>query len=78
MAKYTIKYEIYLNDNKSILDKEINIDHCSNSLEAQIRLEKYLIKKYDNFKRLVVINCKLFNPINDMFGEVFKDIFKSK
>ena len=78
MSKYNIKYEIYLLDNSSLLNKEINIDNCSSILEAKIKLETYLKRKYFNFKQLIVNNCEIYNPMNDMFGGVFGDIFKNK
>jgi hypothetical protein len=68
-------------------DHEINISNCSNSSIARIKLEKYLIKKYDNFYKLIVDKCvemnnnsnnKLFdNPFNNPFNNnnSFNNIF---
>ena len=72
MGKFTIKYEIYFIDGSKLSDKEINVDHCYNTLEAQCRLEDYLRKKYPNIRQLVVFTCKPYDHIaNGMFGDIF-------
>lgn len=83
MGKFTIKYEIYFIDGSTLSNKEINVDHCFNILEAQCRLENYLKKKYPNFRQLVVFSCKPYDPIDngmfgDMFGKEFGNLFNFK
>jgi hypothetical protein len=69
MKTYNIKYEIHLNDGSVIRDKEIKVKRCTISIEAQCKLEKYLKKKNDKFKKLVVHSCK--EDIMSMFDDIF-------
>ena len=69
MKTYIVKYEIHLNDGSVIRDKEMKVKRCSMSVEAQCKLEKYLKKKYDKFKRLVVNSCE--EDIMSMFDDMF-------
>jgi hypothetical protein len=69
MATYIIKYHVY-NKNGFLL-KENGVINCHNrmsEMDAKIKLEMYLIKKYSNFGRLIVISC-----IEDEFGWIFKN-----
>lgn len=56
--RYIIKYEIFLDDGSSIKDKEIKVSNCASGVHAQVRLEDYLKRKYINFEKLVVLECK--------------------
>ena len=73
MKTYIVKYEIHLNDRSVIRDKEMKVKRCSMSVEAQCKLEKYLKKKYDNFKKLIVHSCEedYLSSFTDQFGEMF-------
>jgi hypothetical protein len=73
MKTYSVKYEIYLTNGSVIKDKEMNVKKCTNGVDAQVKLEKYLKKKYDNFKQLIVQSCKedTMSAFNDMFGDIF-------
>jgi len=81
--KYKIKYKILLEGAPALEDKEINIDNCHNGVQAQVRLEDYLKKKYINFKQLIVFECEemMKTPFGDFdmgMGDIFKnfgDIF---
>jgi len=55
--KYRVKYKILLEGANPLDNKEILIDNCMNGVHAQVRLEKYLNKKYINFKQLIVFEC---------------------
>lgn len=77
--KYIIKYKIILEDSEPLDNKEIKISNCMSSFHAQVRLEEYLQKKYINFKKLIVYECKedILAQFGDMFGSSnFNDIFK--
>ena len=71
--KFNIKYRIIFIDNSFSEDHEININNCINSSIAHIKLEKYLNKKYNNFKKLIVDSCTEFksnqDKLNDIFGQ---------
>jgi len=69
MKTYNIKYEIHLNDGSVIRDKEIKVKRCEMGVEAQCKLEKYLKKKYDNFKKLIVHSCN--EDVMSMFDNMF-------
>lgn len=70
--KYIVKYEIIFDDGKTLKGKEIKIAKCLSELQAQIRLEDYLKRKYINFKQLIVIECK--QDVDDFLSQ-FGDIF---
>jgi len=69
MKTYIIKYEIHLKDGSVIRDKEMKVKKCTFGVEAQCKLEKYLKKKHDTFKKLIVQSCK--EDIMSMFGDIF-------
>lgn len=72
--KYLIKYEIVLDTGSKITDKEIKVNNCRSGVEAQVKLEDYLKRKYINFKQLIVHSCKITIDVNDIFSN-FGDIF---
>ena len=69
MKTYNIKYEIHLTDGSIIGDKEMNVKKCIFAFEAQCKLEKFLKKKYQNFKRLIVHSCN--EDVMSMFNDLF-------
>ena len=69
--KYIIKYEIYFKDGSKILDKEIKVSNCMSEIHSQIKLEKFLINKYLDFKQLIVISCK--KDFMNLFGDIFEN-----
>ena len=77
---YIIKYKIIFTDNSIIDDKEMKVKNCLSNIEAQIKLEDFLKKKYTNFKQLKVHSCN--KDVNDIFNDIFNntsifnDIFK--
>ena len=75
--KYVIKYRIIFVDDSTLEDKEIKISNCQNGVQAQVRLEDYLKRKYGNFKQLIVSDCKEEPAMSDIFSQ-FGDIFGGK
>jgi hypothetical protein len=75
--KYIIKYEIVLEGADTLKGKEIKVDKCLSGVQAQVRLEDYLKRKYINFKQLIVNECKEENNFDDIFSQ-FGDIFGGK
>jgi hypothetical protein len=71
MKTYNVKYEIHLNDGSVISNKEMKVKNCSLGVEAQCKLEKYLIKKNSNFSKLVVHSCTedIMSAFDGMFGD---------
>lgn len=72
--KYVIKYRIIFDDGNTLENKEIKIAKCYTGVMAQIRLEDYLKRKYINFKKLEVTECKEDVSLDDFFSQ-FGDIF---
>lgn len=82
---FLVKYEIQFKDGSGLLGKEMKIKNCLSGVQAQVRLEEYLKKKYPNFKALIVNKCtedfmgvfdNMFgasggNPFGDVFGGMF-------
>jgi len=75
---YLVKYRVLLEDADPIEDKETKVKKCFSGVQAQIKLEGYLKKKYKNFKKLIVSECKedislenLFGQFGDQFGDLF-------
>ena len=81
--KYRIKYKVILEGADPLLDKEIKVDNCMSGVDAQVRLEGYLKKKYINFKQLIVFECTevmktQFGDLDGNFGDImnqFNDLF---
>jgi hypothetical protein len=68
---FIIKYDIILIDGSVIKDKEMKVKNCFNSLVAQCKLEKYLQKKHEDFKKLIVHSCS--EDYLSTFGNIFGD-----
>jgi hypothetical protein len=71
--KYRIKYKIIFDNDEILENKEIKVDKCYTGVEAQVRLEDYLKRKYINLKKLIVTECKeepadLFSQFGDIFN----------
>lgn len=71
---FCIKYKVLLEYGNSLENKEIKIKNCMGGVHAQIKLEEYLKKKYKNFAKLIVKECKedLIFQYNDMFKNIFE------
>jgi len=72
--KYIIKYEIVFDDDNTLKGKEIKVSNCLSGVQAQVKLEDYLKRKYINFKQLIVTECKEESQLHDLFSQ-FGDIF---
>lgn len=75
---YLVKYRVILEGSNPIEDKETKVKNCFSGVQAQIKLEEYLKKKYIDFKQLIVSECNedlnmenLFNQFGDQFGDLF-------
>lgn len=71
--KFHIKYRVLFNNEETLENKEMKIANCMNAVHAQIRLEEHLQKKFDNFKQLIVSECKEDLDIFSQFGDIFGD-----
>jgi hypothetical protein len=67
---YVIEYDVYFLDGHSEGHKT-KVKNCLSDLQAKIRLEGHLRKKYPDFKSLVVSKCNkdVFGGLFDMFGK---------
>jgi len=68
---YIIEYKVELITGTAT--GKIRVKNQLSELNAKVNLERYLIKKHINFKRLYVKSCREDN----IFGGLFNDIFKS-
>lgn len=66
---YLIEYIVYDKDNCIVKEGTMKVKNKASSLEAQIKFEEFLKKKYDNFDRLVVKSCK--EDTMSIFGDLF-------
>ncbi len=75
---YVVKYRILLEDSNPVEDKETKVKNCFSGVQAQIKLEGYLKKKYSSFKQLIVSECKEDFDLGNLFGDMgnnFGDLF---
>lgn len=71
---YVIDYCVYDKDGNFIKkDGQMKVKNKSCELEAKIKLEEFLKKKYFNFHRLVITKCT--EDTLGQFGDLFNDIF---
>lgn len=78
---YLINYDVIFTDNSRILQKEIKVKNCYSELQALIKLEVYLRKKYPNFSKMIKNECSEYNEVmnifNDIFGKNGNNLFKN-
>lgn len=67
---YLIDYEFYDDNGDIIKYGMMRVKNAESGVHANVKLEKYLERKYPNFNRLVVHRC---TP--DVFTNIFGDIF---
>lgn len=65
MKTYIIEYGIYFR-NGHIEYAKIKVKKCHSDMQAKVKLEKYLRRKYENFDRLVIYKCD-----EDLFSSIF-------
>ena len=77
---YIIKYTVISNNNIVLKNGKIRAKNRLSELDAKIKLEAYLNKKYRNFGRLIVHDCYIDNRINSIFGDIFgvDNVFNNK
>ena len=67
---YLIKYTVEDKNGAILKSGTMRAKNKCNSLEAQIKFEEYLKKRYFNFGKLIVHNCTEDNMFN-IFGDIF-------
>lgn len=68
---YLINYDVIFTDNSRILQKEIKVKNCYSELQALIKLEVYLRKKYPNFSKMIKNECSEYNEVMNIFNDIF-------
>jgi len=68
---FIIEYSVFDKNGKILKNGKIKVKNKANSLEAQCMLDKFLEKRYKNFGRLIVHDCKEEDSINSVFGNIF-------
>ena len=71
MKTYLIDYIVYGNGNIVIKQGVMRAKNRYSELDAKIKLEVFLKKKYPAFNRLVIASCVEDKPINDIFKDIF-------
>ena len=71
---FLIDYTVYAK-NGTILKENgtMKVKNKSDRLEAQIKFEEFLKKKYSDFGKLIVHKCTEENIFNNPFGDIFKN-----
>ena len=73
MKNFLIKYTVQDKDRCILKEGTMRVRRKLDSLDAQIKFEIFLKKKYPEFDRLIVHSCK--EDINPFSGTGFEDIF---
>jgi len=68
---YIIEYTIEDKSRIVIKHGKMKVKNKENEIEAQIKFEAYLKKKYSNFGQLIVHKCSVDNSFNNIFGDIF-------
>ena len=69
---FLIDYTVYNKAGEILKTGKMRVKNNINSADAQVRLEKYFIKTYGSFGRLVVHKCKEDFDIPDFFKDILK------
>jgi len=73
---YIIEYTALSKEGSVLLDrKKIKAKSKATEFEALAGLERYLSKKYIDFAKLQVHDIRIAPLYDDIFGDIFKDIF---
>lgn len=75
---YIIEYTVKSKNDVILKTGKIKVKNKLSELDAKIKLEQYLQKKYSDFNQLIIHNCNIFNPLSEIFGDTneVNDIFK--
>lgn len=68
---YIIKYTVKSKNGSVLKHGKIKAKNRLSELDAQVKLEEWLKKKYSNFGGLIVHECHAENPIEGIFGNIF-------
>ena len=68
---YIIEYTAKAKNGMVLKSGKMRAKNRMSSFEAQVKFEKWLENKYDNFGKLIVHSCKEENPLNGIFGDIF-------
>lgn len=70
MADFKIKYTVYDKLNNVVKWDEIKVKNKINEFDAKVKLEIFLKKKYPNFNRLKIHECR--KDILSYFDSMFR------
>ena len=69
---YLIKYTAKAKNGAVLKSGTMRAKNKYSSIEAQVKFEDYLKKKYPDFGKLIVHECTEENPFSSIFGDIFK------
>lgn len=69
---YIIEYTVRSKKGVVLKSGKMKVKNKGSGMEAQVKLEEFLKKRYSDFGRLIVYKCT-----EDTFSDIFGDIFGS-
>ena len=54
---YKVNYKIVFIGGGTTKEKQMRVSNCFTSVQAKIKLEEYLKRKYQNFAKLMIVSC---------------------
>jgi hypothetical protein len=70
MKNFIIEYTIKNKSGAILKNGKMKVKNKMTSLDAQIKFEVFLKKKYNNFGQLIVHECYEENSFNNIFGDI--------
>lgn len=68
---YIIKYTAQAKNGVVLKSGTMRVKRKFSSIEAQVKFEEFLKKKYHNFGKLIVHSCTEDNLFSSIFGDAF-------
>lgn len=68
---YIIKYTAQAKNGAVLGSGTMKAKRKSSSIEAQVKFEEFLKKKYPDFGKLIVHSCTEENPFSSILGDAF-------
>ena len=68
---YIIEYTVKSKKGVILKSGKMKAKNKGSSLEAQVKFEEFLKKRYSDFGQLIVHKCTEDNKFSDIFGDIF-------
>jgi len=70
---YIIEYTAKAKNGEILKSGKVKAKNKNSSIDAQVKFEAFLRKKYPDFGQLIVHKCTEENPFHSMFGDLMGD-----